>query len=71
MTSKFNFDGTVTYWSVNRQEWHEQANPVEIADSDLATMSCAEAARIIAMPSATPGLYSNRKEETQKRHDAD
>lgn len=54
-TNKFHADGTVTYWSLYRQQWTEHANPAEISDRDLATMSHAEVDQIVALAQRNAG----------------
>jgi hypothetical protein len=43
-TTKFHRDGTVTYWSIYRQQWFNRIPATEISDEELSTMTNGERA---------------------------
>ena len=43
--TKFHRDGTITYWSVYRQQWVERSPVADIPDRELAAWSASERKR--------------------------
>ena len=50
--TKFHRDGTITYWSVYRQQWISKVEPAEVPDAELAQMNQRERERITKAQSA-------------------
>jgi len=50
--TKFHRNGTITYWSVYRQQWISKVEPTDVPDAELAQINQRERARIIKAQSA-------------------